>query len=54
VLLVDDEPAICDVSRIFLERQGNMEVVAVRTVSQAVEALEGRALRCDRLRLPAQ
>jgi PAS domain S-box-containing protein len=36
VLFVDDEPAILDVTRIFLEREGDMEVI---TLPSAIEAL---------------
>jgi PAS domain S-box-containing protein len=50
VLFVDDEPAICDVSRIFLERQGDMEVVPIRSAAEAAAALAEQsfdAIVCD-------
>jgi PAS domain S-box-containing protein len=50
VLFVDDEPAICDVSRIFLERQGDIEVATVCSAADALAALQGRlfdAIVCD-------
>jgi PAS domain S-box-containing protein len=50
VLFVDDEPAICDVSRIFLQRQGDMEVVTAHSALEARAALEEQAydaIVCD-------
>ncbi len=43
VLFVDDEPALLDVSRIFLERGGELKVDTCNSVSEAFELLKDRS-----------
>ena len=39
VLLVDDEPALLDIGKIFLERTSDMQVEPVTNASEALELL---------------
>ena len=40
VLLVDDEPEVAEISRIFLEKNGNMKISTATSVSEALELLK--------------
>jgi hypothetical protein len=40
VLLIDDEPALLEVTRIYLEKNAGMQVTAVRTIREAQSLLE--------------
>ena len=43
VLFVDDEPALLDVSRLYLEKTGDIKVDTCFTVEQAIESLKERS-----------
>ena len=50
VLMIDDEQVVLDVSRIFLERQGNIKVDCVLSASRGIEKLLSEnydAIICD-------
>lgn len=42
VLLIDDEPAILDISKKFLEKTGRMEVLTVKTAPEALDKLRSQ------------
>jgi PAS domain S-box-containing protein len=39
VLYVDDEPALCDIGKLFLERTGDFSVVTINSASAAIELI---------------
>ena len=42
VLFVDDEPALLEITRLFLERSGEMKVDTSRSALEAIEKLKSR------------
>ena len=40
VLMVDDDPTVLDITKIFLERSGDIRVDAIESAKEAMEKLE--------------
>ena len=51
VLFVDDEPALLDLSRIFLERTGEVKVDTCGNAIEGLRQTRQKTLRCDHIRL---